>query len=166
MTAAEQWFERTLDDSANKRISIPEAFLAVDAILGIYTNIVSGIVVYPNMIRQHIMNELPFMATENILMEAVKKGGDRQALHEKIRVASMEAGKTVKVEGKPNNLLDLIVDDEEFGLDRDSLDSLLDPKLYIGRCPEQVTTFIEEAVKPVLAKHAEDLKVEEVELKV
>ena len=166
MTAAEQWFERTLDDSANKRISIPEAFLAVDAILGIYANIVSGIVVYPNMIRQHIMNELPFMATENILMEAVKKGGDRQALHEKIRVASMEAGKTVKVEGKPNNLLDLIVDDEEFGLDRDSLDSLLDPKLYIGRCPEQVTTFIEEAVKPVLAKHAEDLKVEEVELKV
>ena len=166
MTAAEQWFERTLDDSANKRISVPEAFLAVDAILGIYTNIVSGIVVYPNMIHQHIMNELPFMATENIMMEAVKRGGDRQALHEKIRVASMEAGKTVKVEGKPNNLLDLIVEDPEFGLDRESLDSLLDPKLYIGRCPEQVTTFIEEAVKPVLASHADDLKVEDVELKV
>ena len=166
MTAAEQWFERTLDDSANKRISVPEAFLAVDAILGIYTNIVSGIVVYPNMIHQHIMNELPFMATENIMMEAVKRGGDRQALHEKIRVASMEAGKTVKVEGKPNNLLDLIVEDPEFGLDRESLDSLLDPKLYIGRCPEQVTTFIEEAIKPVLASHADDLKVEDVELKV
>ena len=166
MTAAEQWFERTLDDSANKRISVPEAFLAVDAILGIYTNIVSGIVVYPNMIHQHIMNELPFMATENIMMEAVKRGGDRQALHEKIRVASMEAGKTVKVEGKPNNLLDLIVDDPEFGLDRESLESLLDPKLYIGRCPEQVTTFIEEAIKPVLASHADDLKVEDVELKV
>ncbi|MCR5528028.1 MAG: adenylosuccinate lyase [Saccharofermentans sp.] len=166
MTAAEQWFERTLDDSANKRISVPEAFLAVDAILGIYTNIVSGIVVYPNMIHQHIMNELPFMATENIMMEAVKRGGDRQALHEKIRVASMEAGKTVKVEGKPNNLLDLIVDDPEFGLDRESLESLLDPKLYIGRCPEQVTTFIDEAIKPVLASHADDLKVEDVELKV
>ena len=166
MTAAEQWFERTLDDSANKRISVPEAFLAVDAILGIYTNIVSGIVVYPNMIHQHIMNELPFMATENIMMEAVKRGGDRQALHEKIRVASMEAGKTVKVEGKPNNLLDLIVDDPEFGLDRESLESLLDPKIYIGRCPEQVTTFIEEAIKPVLASHADDLKVEDVELKV
>ena len=166
MTAAEQWFERTLDDSANKRISVPEAFLAVDAILGIYTNIVSGIVVYPNMIHQHIMNELPFMATENIMMEAVKRGGDRQALHEKIRVASMEAGKTVKIEGKPNNLLDIIVDDPEFGLDRESLESLLDPKLYIGRCPEQVTTFINEAVKPVLASHADDLKVEEVELKV
>ncbi|SEW09916.1 adenylosuccinate lyase [Ruminococcaceae bacterium KH2T8] len=166
MTAAEQWFERTLDDSANKRISVPEAFLAVDAILGIYTNIVSGIVVYPNMIHQHIMNELPFMATENIMMEAVKRGGDRQALHEKIRVASMEAGKTVKVEGKPNNLLDIIVDDPEFGLDRESLESLLDPKLYIGRCPEQVTTFIEEAIKPVLASHADDLKVEDVELKV
>ncbi len=120
MTAAEQWFERTLDDSANKRISVPEAFLAVDAILGIYTNIVSGIVVYPNMIHQHIMNELPFMATENIMMEAVKRG----------------------------------------------LESLLDPKLYIGRCPEQVTTFIEEAIKPVLASHADDLKVEDVELKV
>ena len=166
MTAAEQWFERTLDDSANKRISVAEAFLAVDAILGIYTNIVSGIVVYPNMIHQHIMNELPFMATENIMMEAVKRGGDRQALHEKIRVASMEAGKTVKVEGKPNNLLDLIVEDPEFGLDRESLDSLLDPKLYIGRCPEQVTTFIEEAIKPVLASHSDDLKVEDVELKV
>ncbi len=166
MTAAEQWFERTLDDSANKRISVPEAFLAVDAILGIYTNIVSGIVVYPNMIHQHIMNELPFMATENIMMEAVKRGGDRQALHEKIRVASMEAGKTVKVEGKPNNLLDIIVDDPEFGLDRESLESLLDPKLYIGRCPEQVTTFIDEAIKPVLASHADDLKVEDVELKV
>ena len=166
MTASEQWFERTLDDSANKRISVPEAFLAVDAILGIYTNIVSNIVVYPKMIHMHIMNELPFMATENIMMEAVKRGGDRQALHEKIRVASMEAGKTVKIEGKPNDLLDRIADDPEFGLDRESLDSLLDPKLYIGRCPEQVDTFLEEVVEPILKSHQDDLSIEEVELKV
>ena len=166
MTAAEQWFERTLDDSANKRISVPEAFLAVDAILGIYANVASGLVVYPNMINKHIMDELPFMATENIMMEAVKKGGDRQELHEKIRVYSMEAGSVVKNEGKPNDLLSRIVKDPAFGLNEDDLNKMLDPKLYIGRCPEQVDTFLNEAIRPILKAHADDLKVTEVELNV
>ena len=166
MTAAEQWFERTLDDSANKRISVPEAFLAVDAILGIYANVASGLVVYPNMIHKHIMDELPFMATENIMMEAVKKGGDRQELHEKIRVYSMEAGSVVKNEGKPNDLLTRIVNDPAFGLKEEDLAKMLDPKLYIGRCPEQVDTFLNEAIRPILKAHEEDLKVSEVELNV
>ena len=166
MTAAEQWFERTLDDSANKRISIPEAFLAVDAILGIYANVVNGLVVYPNMIHKHIMDELPFMATENIMMEAVKKGGDRQVLHEKIRVYSMEAGAVVKKEGKPNDLLSRIVKDPAFGLKEEDLNKMLDPKLYIGRCPEQVETFLNEAIRPIIESHKADLEVEEVELKV
>ncbi len=166
MTAAEQWFERTLDDSANKRISVPEAFLAVDAILGIYANVASGLVVYPNMINKHIMDELPFMATENIMMEAVKKGGDRQELHEKIRVYSMEAGSVVKNEGKPNDLLTRIVNDPAFGLKEEDLAKMLDPKLYIGRCPEQVETFLNEAIRPILKDHEEDLKVSEVELNV
>lgn len=166
MTAAEQWFERTLDDSANKRISVPEAFLAVDAILGIYANVVSGLVVYPNMINRHINDELPFMATENIMMEAVKRGGDRQVLHEKIRVYSMEAGSVVKNEGKPNDLLERIVKDDAFGLTEDDLAGLLDPKLYIGRCPEQVDTFLNECVYPVLEAHKADLEVEDVELNV
>lgn len=166
MTASEQWFERTLDDSANKRISVPEAFLAVDAILGIYDNVVSGLVVYEKMIHTHIMSELPFMATENIMMEAVKRGGDRQELHEKIRVYSMEAGAVVKQEGKPNDLLDRIAKDDAFGLDKDSLDKLLDPKLYIGRCPEQVTCFINECIKPILEAHKEDLSVSSVEINV
>ncbi len=166
MTASEQWFERTLDDSANKRICVPEAFLAVDAILGIYANIVSGIVVYDKMIHSHIMNELPFMATENIMMEAVKRGGDRQELHEKIRVYSMEAGAVVKQEGKPNDLLERISNDEAFGLDKDSLSKLLDPKLYIGRCPEQVTTFLDDCIKPILESHKEDLNVDDVEINV
>lgn len=166
MTAAEQWFERTLDDSANKRISVPEAFLAVDAILGIYTNVVNGLVVYPNMIHKHIMDELPFMATENIMMEAVKKGGDRQELHEKIRVYSMEAGSVVKNEGKPNDLLTRIVKDDAFGLDEEQLSKLLDPTLYIGRCPEQVTTFLNECINPILEAHKADLDLEDVELNV
>ena len=166
MTAAEQWFERTLDDSANKRISVPEAFLAVDAILGIYANVASGLVVYPNMINKHIMDELPFMATENIMMEAVKKGGDRQELHEKIRVYSMEAGSVVKNEGKPNDLLSRIVKDPAFGLKEEDLNKMLDPKLYIGRCPEQVDTFLNEAIRPILKAHSDDLKVTEVELNV
>lgn len=166
LTAAEQWFERTLDDSANKRISIPEAFLAVDAILGIYLNVVSGLVVYPNMINKHINDELPFMATENIMMEAVKRGGDRQELHEKIRVHSMEAGAVVKKEGKPNDLLERISNDPAFGLDKDSLSELLNPKLYIGRCPEQVTAFLNECIKPILDSHKDDLKIDEVELNV
>lgn len=166
MTAAEQWFERTLDDSANKRISVPEAFLAVDAILGIYTNVVNGLVVYPNMIHKHIMDELPFMATENIMMEAVKKGGDRQELHEKIRVYSMEAGSVVKNEGKPNDLLTRIAKDDAFGLDEEQLSKLLDPTLYIGRCPEQVTTFLNECINPILEAYKADLDLEDVELNV
>ncbi|MCR5616860.1 MAG: adenylosuccinate lyase [Clostridiales bacterium] len=166
MTASEQWFERTLDDSANKRISVPEAFLAVDAILGIYANVASGLVVYPNMINKHIMDELPFMATENIMMEAVKKGGDRQELHEKIRVYSMEAGSVVKNEGKPNDLLSRIIKDPAFGLKEEDINKMLDPKLYIGRCPEQVDTFLNEAIRPILKAHSDDLKVSEVELNV
>ena len=166
MTAAEQWFERTLDDSANKRISVPEAFLAVDAILGIYANVVSGLVVYPNMINKHINDELPFMATENIMMEAVKRGGDRQVLHEKIRVYSMEAGSVVKNEGKPNDLLQRIVKDDAFGLSEEDLNGLLDPKLYIGRCPEQVTTFLNECIYPLLEEYKSDLEVDDVELNV
>ena len=166
MTASEQWFERTLDDSANKRISVPEAFLAVDAILSIYLNVASGLVVYPKMIHNHIMNELPFMATENIMMEAVKRGGDRQELHEKIRVHSMAAGKVVKEEGLPNDLLTRIADDPAFGLDKDSLDTLLDPKLYIGRCPEQVTSFLKNDVEPILKMYACELDMEEPELNV
>ena len=166
MTASEQWFERTLDDSANKRISVPEAFLAVDAILGIYTNIVSGLVVYPKMIEKHIMDELPFMMTENIMMEATKKGGNRQDLHERIRQLSMEAGAVVKQEGKPNDLLDRIAAEPMFGLTKDELMKIADPSLYIGRCSQQVEAFISEVIKPLLDAHKDDLQVEEVELKV
>jgi len=166
MTASEQWFERTLDDSANKRISVPEAFLAVDAILSIYQNVVSGLVIYPGVIRKHLMEELPFMATENIMMEAVLRGGDRQDLHERIRVHSMAAGSVVKNDGKQNDLLERIAADPAFGLDTESLQSLLDPNLYIGRCPEQVTAFLEEQVKPVLALYADDMKLEDPELTV
>ena len=166
MTAAGQWFERTLDDSANKRISVPEAFLSVDAILSIYLNVVSGLVVYPKVIRKHIMDELPFMATENILMEAVSRGGDRQDLHEKIRVHSMAAGAEVKVEGKPNDLLERIAGDATFGLSLEALSALLDPQLYIGRCPEQVTAFLEDDVKPILARYADDMELSDPELTV
>ena len=166
MTAAEQWFERTLDDSANKRISIPEAFLAVDAILSIYKNVISGLVVYPGVIRRHLMEELPFMATENIMMEAASKGGDRQDLHERIRVHSMAAGAVVKVEGRPNDLLERIAADEAFGLDADSLSALLDPNLYIGCCPEQVTAFLLEQVNPVLDEFAGDMELADPELTV
>jgi len=166
MTASEQWFERTLDDSANKRISVPEAFLAVDAILGIYTNIVSGLVVYPKMIENHILAELPFMMTENIMMEATKKGGNRQELHEEIRQLSMQAGSVVKNEGKPNDLLRRIADDPRFGMTYDELLKLSDPSLYIGRCPEQVTAFLDEVVKPILSTHQSDLEVDEVDLQV
>lgn len=166
MTAAEQWFERTLDDSANKRISIPEAFLAVDAVLGIYANVASGLIVYEKMIEKHLRDEIPFMATENILMDAVANGGDRQELHEKIREFSVEAGAVVKEEGKPNNMLKLIAADPEFGVSADRLNELTDPKLYIGRCPEQVDAFLDECVRPLLAAHKDDLDVSEVELKV
>lgn len=165
ITASTQWFERTLDDSANKRISIPEAFLAVDAILGIYMNVVDGLVVYPKVIEQHIQNELPFMATENIMMDAVKKGGDRQELHERIRMHSMEAAKQVKVEGKANDLIERIVNDEAFNLTLEEVNTILDPKNFIGRSPQQVEEFIEEHVRPVLEANKELLGVT-VELKV
>lgn len=150
VTASTQWFERTLDDSANKRISVPEAFLATDAILSLYRNVVDGLVVYPKVIEQHLNNELPFMATENIMMDAVKKGGNRQELHEKIRVHSMAAGKVVKAEGKPNDLLERIAADPSFGLTLEELNSIMDAKNFVGRAPQQTEEFIENFVKPVL----------------
>lgn len=161
ITASTQWFERTLDDSANRRISIPEAFLAVDSILNIFINVADGMVVYPKVIEKHIMEELPFMATENIMMEAVKRGGDRQELHEKIRVYSMEAGKQVKVHGNKNDLVERIAADPVFGMSLEEINSVLEPKNYIGRAPEQVVDFINEHVKPVLEKNKiEDLNID------
>jgi len=161
ITASTQWFERSLDDSANKRISIPEAFLAVDAILNIYINIAEGMVVYPKVIEKHILEELPFMATENILMEAVKRGGDRQELHERIRVHSMEAAKKVKAEGQRNDLIERIAQDPAFNLNIDEIRSVLEPKNYIGRAPSQVVEFINEVVKSILEKNKDiDVKVE------
>ena len=159
ITAATQWFERTLDDSANKRISIPEAFLAVDGILSLYLNVVDGLVVYPKVIEQRLMKELPFMATENIMMDAVKRGGNRQELHERIRVHSMEAGRQVKVEGKENDLLERIAADESFGVTLDELKDILDPAKYVGRSPEQVTEFLTECVIPILEQYKDDLGV-------
>ena len=159
ITAATQWFERTLDDSANKRISIPEAFLAVDGILSLYLNVVDGLVVYPKVIEQRLMKELPFMATENIMMDAVKRGGNRQELHERIRVHSMEAGRQVKVEGKENDLLERIAADETFGVTLDELKDILDPAKYVGRSPEQVTEFLNECVNPILEQYRDDLGV-------
>ena len=152
ITASTQWFERTLDDSANRRISIPEGFLAVDAILNIYINICDGMVVYPCVIEKHIQDELPFMATENIMMEAVKRGGDRQIIHERIRAHSMEAAKKVKVEGKKNDLLERIASDPAFGMGIEELKSVLEPGNYIGRAPQQVEEFISEHVAPILKK--------------
>ncbi len=151
VTSSTQWFERTLDDSANKRISVAEAFLAVDAILNIYINVASGLVVYPKVILQHVMAELPFMATENILMDAVKKGGDRQELHEKIRVHSMAAGRVVKEEGGKNDLIERIVADDAFGLTMDEVEKILKPENFIGRAENQVEELIEEYVNPILA---------------
>lgn len=153
ITASTQWFERTLDDSANKRIAVAEAFLAVDAILNIYINVVDGLVVYPKVIQQHIDNELPFMATENIMMNEVKKGGDRQELHEKIRVHSMEAGKTVKIEGKKNDLIERIAADPSFSADENELKAVLKSENYIGRAPQQTEEYINEFVKPVLEEN-------------
>ena len=152
-----QWLERTLDDSANKRLATPEAFLAADAILDIAINVTNGLVVYENIIKRRVNEELPFMATENILMEAVKKGGDRQELHEKIRLYSMEAGKNVKVNGLDNNLLELLAQDEEFKLSQQEINALLDPMLYTGRSASQVVEFIENEVNPRLEKY-ENLK--------
>ncbi|MBD5099412.1 MAG: adenylosuccinate lyase [Clostridiales bacterium] len=165
-TAATQWFERTLDDSANKRISVPEAFLAVDAILNIYENVASGLVVHEKVIERHILEELPFMASENIMMDAVKRGGDRQQLHERIRVHSLEAGRNVKEFGLTNNLIDLLAADPLFGLSREELSGHLEPSRYIGRCPEQVSDFLTEYVCPVLQAHKSALSDETVELKV
>lgn len=154
MTMAGQWFERTLDDSANKRISVPEAFLAVDGILSLYQNVADGLVVYPKVIEQHLRNELPFMATENILMDAVKAGGNRQELHEKIRVHSMAAGRLVKEEGAPNDLLQRIAADPAFGVTQEQLEAALQPERYVGRAPEQTADFLRETVAPVLARYA------------
>lgn len=157
MTASTQWFERTLDDSANKRLSLPQAFLAVDAILIIWKNVLDGLVVYPKMIEKRIMAELPFMSTEYIIMECVKNGGDRQELHERIRVHSMEAGKNVKVEGKDNDLIDRIINDKYFNLDKDRLLEILDPKNFIGFAPEQTEEFVNIEVKPILKKYSNRL---------
>lgn len=156
-TSGTQWFERTLDDSANRRVSVAEGFLAVDAILNIMINVTSGLVVYPKMIRRRIMNELPFMATENIMMNAVKKGGDRQALHEKIREYSMIAGKHVKEEGLENDLCDMILNDEMFMISKEELDQILKPESFTGRSAQQVTEFIAECVQPVLDANKDKL---------
>ena len=166
VTAATQWFERTLDDSANKRISVPEAFLAVDAILNIYRNVASGLVVHPKVIEKHVLEELPFMASENIMMDAVVRGGDRQELHERIRVLSQEAGRNVKDLGLSNNLIDLIAADPAFGMTKEELTAHLEPSRYIGRCPEQVEEFLTQEVQPVLEKYAGVLGEKETELKV
>lgn len=157
MTASTQWFERTLDDSANKRLSLPQAFLAVDAILIIWKNVLDGLVVYPKMIEKRIMAELPFMSTEYIIMECVKNGGDRQELHERIRVHSMEAGKNVKVKGKDNDLIDRIINDKYFNLDKDRLLEILDPKNFIGFAPEQTEEFVNIEVKLILEKYSNRL---------
>ena len=150
MTSSTQWFERTLDDSANKRLSIPEGFLAVDGILDLCLNVVDGLVVYPKVIEKHLRSELPFMATENIMMDAVKAGGDRQELHEKIRTLSMEAGKTVKEEGKENNLLELIAADPSFNMTLEELEACMEPSRYTGRSGRQVEMFLRDVVNPVL----------------
>ena len=160
ITASTQWFERTLDDSANKRISVPEAFLAVDAILSLYINVVDGLVVYDKVINQQFMREIPFMATENIMMDAVKKGGDRQDLHEQIRVYSMEAGKTVKMEGKENNLAELIAGDPAFGLTLEEINAVMKPENFVGRAPQQVEDFLKDYVEPVLEKNKDLLGIE------
>ena len=157
LVASTQWFERTLDDSANKRLSVPEGFLAIDGILDLCLNVVDGLVVYPKVIEKRLMAELPFMATENIMMDAVKMGGDRQELHESIRELSMEAGRQVKVEGKENNLLDLIAEDPMFNLTREELEKTMDPTKYVGRCPQQVVEFVEECISPILEEYRDEL---------
>lgn len=159
LVASTQWFERTLDDSANKRLSIPEGFLAVDGILDLYLNVVDGLVVYPKVIEKHLMAELPFMATENIMMDAVKAGGDRQELHERIRELSMEAAKHVKAEGLDNNLLELIAADPSFNLSLEELNKTMEPSRYVGRAPQQVDEFLNEVIRPILEENKEELGV-------
>ena len=161
ITAGTQWFERTLDDSANKRISVSEAFLAVDAILDIYINITSGLVVYPKVIERRVMEKLPFMATENIMMESVKRGGNRQELHEKLRVHSHAAAAKVKLEGGRNDLIDRIADDPSFPLTKSEIEKELEPKKYIGRCISQVDIFLAEIVTPLL----ENIDFDEIDVK-
>ncbi|MGL5124260.1 MAG: adenylosuccinate lyase [Fusobacteriaceae bacterium] len=160
MVASTQWFERTLDDSANKRLALPQGFLAVDAILIVWKNIMEGLVVYPKMIEKHVMEELPFMATEYIIMECVKNGGDRQKLHERIRIHSMEAGKQVKIEGKANDLLERILEDEYFNLDKEKLMNIISPKNFIGFAEEQTETFIKKEVYPIIEENKNYLGME------
>lgn len=155
ITAATQWFERTLDDSANKRISVPEAFLAVDGILNLYLNVTDGLVVYPKVIEQRLRKELPFMATENIMMDAVKRGADRQQLHERIRVHSMAASRVIKEEGGENDLLARIAGDPIFGVTLDELNAIVSPEKYVGRAPQQTEEFLSETVAPTLEKYSE-----------
>ena len=159
ITAATQWFERTLDDSANKRISIPEGFLAIDGILDLYLNVVDGLVVYDKVIYQRFMKEIPFMATENIMMDAVKRGGNRQELHEKIRTYSMQAGEQVKKYGNENNLVDLIAADSSFGMSKEEIEKILEPINFVGRAPQQTEEFLDEVVKPILEANKEILGV-------
>ena len=150
ITSATQWFERTLDDSANKRLSVPEGFLAIDGIMDLCLNVVDGLVVYPKVIEKRLMSELPFMATENIMMDAVKAGGDRQELHERIRELSMEAGRNVKEKGLDNNLLELIAADPAFNLTLDELKQTMDPSRYIGRASVQVDAYLKNVIRPLL----------------
>ena len=159
ITSATQWFERTLDDSANKRLSIAEGFLTIDGILDLCLNVVDGLVVYPKVIEKRLRSELPFMATENIMMDAVKNGGNRQDLHEKIRTLSMEAGKTVKVEGKDNNLLELIAADDEFPMGLEELEATMQPDKYVGRAPRQVVKYLKEVIQPILDENKDVLGV-------
>ena len=159
ITSATQWFERTLDDSANKRLSVPEGFLAIDGILDLCLNVVDGLVVYPKVIEKRLMSELPFMATENIMMDAVKAGGDRQELHERIRELSMEAGRNVKEKGLDNNLLELIAQDDAFNLSLEDLQKTMDPSKYVGRSPEQVDAFLKNVIAPILEENKELLGV-------
>lgn len=159
ITSATQWFERTLDDSANKRLCMPEGFLAIDGILDLCLNVVDGLVVYPKVIEKRLMSELPFMATENIMMDAVKGGGDRQELHERIRSLSMEAGRNVKEKGLENNLLELIAEDEAFNMSLEDLKKTMDPAKYVGRAKEQVDTYLASSIYPLLERNKDVLGV-------
>ena len=159
IVSSTQWFERTLDDSANKRMSVPEGFLAVDGILDLYLNVVDGLVVYDKVIIKHMMAELPFMATENIMMDAVKAGGDRQELHEKIREYSMLAGEQVKKYGRENDLVDRIAADPDFGMTKEEIVSILEPKNFVGRAPEQTREFLAEVIQPILDENKDILGV-------
>ena len=152
LVASTQWFERTLDDSANKRLSVPEGFLAIDGILDLYLNVVDGLVVYPKVIESRLRSELPFMATENIMMDAVKAGGDRQELHERIRELSMEAGRNVKEKGLDNNLLELIAADPAFNLTLEDLQKTMKPEKYVGRASEQVDAYLKNVIRPLLKR--------------